>query len=118
MAVKNLVELSSLTPTQVLVIELQQAIHKHEMSVAEALLKHRNSGVSKGTHYRILAQARNNIKKSLLTVIIAVQLGVVDQEEFQRLLALAPKISDGLDSARLEEITLIMKTLVDRIVML
>lgn len=89
----------------------------------ESLKTRRNSrlpkaGISKGTHYRILAQAKKNVKKSLFTVAVAAQLGLVKPEDVQKLVSLVSAVPQDIDSERLREIIALAEVLADRIVML
>lgn len=84
----------------------------------EALKIRKDSSISKGTHYRILAQARRNVRKSVFTMAMAVQLGIVRSDELQKLMVLMSKAPMEADPATMEEVTAIVVALVNRIVML
>ena len=82
-----------------------------------ALRMRRNSRISRGTHYRILAQARRNIKKSLFTVALAVRLGLVRVEDVQRLAAALSGMPDDAEPPRIAELMELARIIADRIVM-
>ena len=63
-----------------------------------ALKTRRNSGISRGTHYRILAQAKKNVIESLFTVATAVQMGLVKSEDVQKLISAVSMIPVDVDS--------------------
>lgn len=90
----------------------------NEITMQEALRIRKDSSISKGTHYRILAQARRNVRKSVFTTAIAVQLGIIRPEELQKLVTLMSKVSKDADPATMEEVTVLVAALVNRIVML
>lgn len=78
----------------------------------------RNSAISRGTHYRILSQARTRIKRSLMTTALAVQLGVVSADDVQKLIAVTSKVPSDVDADTMAEVTAITRALIDRIVTL
>jgi len=84
----------------------------------QALSLRKNSRISKGTHYRILAQARSNLKASLLTVAVAAQIGVVNPEDVDKLMATMKLIPSDVDEEKLPEVLALVRAVVDRIVML
>ena len=84
----------------------------------EALRTRKNNGISRGTHYRIMDQAKNNIRRSLVTVAIATQLGLVNAEDVQKLISMVSKIPTDVDPDRLPEVVMLVRSLLNRIVML
>ena len=83
-----------------------------------ALKTRRNSGISRGTHYRILAQAKKNLSESLFTVATAVQLGLVKPEDVQKLISTVSMIPQDVDPDKMSEVMGLVRLLADRIVML
>jgi len=77
----------------------------------------RNSGVSRGTHYRILAQGRKNITESLFTVATAVRMGLVKSEDIEKLISAVSAIPAEVDPEKLPEVIALVKFLANRIVM-
>ena len=82
-----------------------------------ALKIRKNAGISRGTHYRILAQARKNITQSLFTVATAVQMGLLRSEDVEKLISSVSMIPEDLDPEKLPEVVALVKVLADRIVM-
>jgi hypothetical protein len=83
-----------------------------------ALKIRRKSGISRGTHYRILTQAKKNITQSLFTVATAVRLGLVKPEDVQKLISTVSMIPMDVDPEKLPEVIALVSVLADRIVML
>jgi hypothetical protein len=110
-------DLSSLTRIQVETLKIQRAVIKAEIKMDSALKMRRNSGISRGTHYRILAQAKRNITQSLFTVAAAVQMGLLRSEDVQKLISTVSMIPDDVDPEKLPEVVALVKLLADRIVM-
>jgi Glu-tRNA(Gln) amidotransferase subunit E-like FAD-binding protein len=94
------------------------AVTKHEINMQEVLKSRKSSGISKGTHYRILAQAKKNIRRSLFTVATAAQLGLLKPDDVQKLISSVSMIPVKVDSQKLPEILALINAVVDRIVML
>lgn len=120
---ETIADLSFLTRIQVETLEVHKTARQSKIQMQESLKTRRNSrlpkaGISKGTHYRILAQAKKNVKKSLFTVAVAAQLGLVKPEDVQKLVSLVSAVPQDIDSERLREIIALAEVLADRIVML
>jgi predicted DNA-binding protein (UPF0251 family) len=110
-------DLSSLTKAQIETLKIQQLLRKDEINMEEALKTRKSSGISRGTHYRILSQARKNVKESLFTVAVAAQIGVLKPEDIQRLVTMVAAVPVDLDSDRAAELLPLIQVLADRIVM-
>jgi hypothetical protein len=111
-------DLSSLTRVQVETLKIHRAVLKGEINMDIALKIRRNSGISRGTHYRILSQAKKNVTKSLLTVAAAVQMGLLKPEDVQKLISTVSMIPSDIDPEKLPEVMGLVRVLADRIVML
>lgn len=111
-------DLSSLTRVQIETLKTQLALLKGEITMDAALKMRKNSGISRGTHYRILHQAKENIVESLLTVATAAQLGLLKQEDVQKLIVTVSAIPLDLDPTRVPEVVGLVRVLAERIVML
>jgi hypothetical protein len=114
-------DLSSLTRVQIETLKIHQALHKGEIKRDTALKIRRNvgdMGISRGTHYRILAQAKKNVTKSLFTVATAVQMGLVKPEDVQKLISTMSMIPADVDQEKMPEVMALARVLADRIVML
>lgn len=115
--IEAIADLSSLTRIQMETLKIQRALLKNEIKMDIALKIRRNSGISRGTHYRILAQARRNVVRSLFTVAVAVQMGVLKSEDIQKLVSSVSMIPGDLNPEKLPEVVALIKVLASRIVM-
>jgi len=115
---KTLADLSSLTRIQVETLKIHRSMLKGEINMDTALTTRKNSAISKGTHYRIVAQGKKNIIKSLLTVATAVQMGLLKPEDVQKLISTVSMIPADVDSDKAPEVLAIVMVLARRIVML
>jgi hypothetical protein len=109
---------SSLTRIQLETLEIHRDVLKGIINMDMALKKRKDSGISRGTHYRILAQGRKNVIESVFTVAVAVKLGLVKLEDVQKLVSTVVMIPADIDQEKLSEVVSLIKTLADRIVML
>lgn len=115
---KALAVLSSLTPVQVETLGIQNSIIKDVIPLAKGLRMRKEEGIQKGTHYRILSQAKRNIKESLFTIAISAQMGLLKPEEVLKLVSAVASLPADVDPEKLPEILGLMDALADRIVML
>ena len=111
-------DLSSLTRVQLETLKIHYAIRNSEINMQDALKKRKNSGISRGTHYRILGQARRNVLQSLFTVAVGVKMGLLKPEDLQKLISTISLIPEDVDQEKLPEVVALLRALADRIVML
>ena len=111
-------DLSSLTKAQIDTLKIHSSFLRHEINMNSALKVRKSSGISRGTHYRVLSQAKRNIRESLFTVVTAVQLGLLNPREIEKLIGTASLIPLDVDPDRLPEVMGLVEALVERIVML
>jgi hypothetical protein len=111
-------DLSSLTRIQVETLKIHHAVLKGEISMDTALKMRINSGISRGAHYRIVAQGKRNIVRSLLTVATALQMGLLKPEDVQKLISTASIIPTDVDQDKVAEVMALVNLLAHRIVML
>jgi len=110
-------DFSSLTVVQVETLKIHRARRKNEITMEEALKRRRVSGISRGSHYRVLRQAKNNIKSSLFTVAVAVQLGLIKAEDVQKFVSSVLMIPESLDPEKAPGVLALVSALAERIVM-
>ncbi len=70
-----------------------------------------------GSYYRTLTQARTNIRESLVTVLIGMQLGVVKVEEVRKLFELVGAGTRELSEYDQDRFIQVLRALLDRIVL-
>jgi hypothetical protein len=111
---ESLIERSELTPTQVEALLSYVGIKADQLtwSEAAAMLRRKrkvasDKPVTLGSYYRTVQQARDNVRKSATTLLIAIWLGLVRVEDMRRLFELANKSPANLseeDKGRLVEV--------------
>jgi len=114
---ERLVDLSSLTTVQFETLQLYFLVKEGRINLHQALKNHRNRSISRGTYYRILAQARKNVLEAAYTLVLATQMGLVKAEDLQRLFSTVSGIPTVLDESTSGATIEILQTLVTRIVM-
>jgi hypothetical protein len=70
-----------------------------------------------GSYYRTLTQARTNIRESLVTVLIGMQLGVVKVEEVRKLFELVGAGARELSEYDQDRFVQVLGVLLDRIIL-
>jgi hypothetical protein len=118
---QNIVDLSSLTEAQVETLRIEVSRRKNEINMEEALrtrkTSRKTSRISRGTYYRVLQQARNNVKSSLFTLAVAVRLGVLNVEDVQRLIAKASSIPEEMDPEKAPQVLGLVNALAERVML-
>jgi hypothetical protein len=109
---------SSLTMPQVQTLMLHRAVSRGEMSLKEAFAKRKGIPISPGTYYRILSQARTNLKRALFGVLVGVQLGLIHQEELERFFSTGARIPMQVDDVKASDVMQLLDVLVEKLVML
>jgi hypothetical protein len=115
---ETIADLSSLTRVQLETLKTHLAVNNHRINIKDALKSRKTFGISRGTYYRILSQAKKNVKKSLFTVATAAQLGLVKPEDVQKLISAVMMIPGEVKPEKLPEILALVNAVADRIVML
>ena len=69
-----------------------------------------------GSYYRTVRQARKNVRESLVTVVVALWLGVIRVEDVRRLFELVGGGTRDLSDEEAQRFTLLLDTLLQRII--
>ena len=113
---EQLVEQSTLTKRQLESLQSYLRVAIGEMKYREATASGVSKRVTVGSYYRTVQQARENVRKSIVTLLVGLWIGVIKVEDVRRLLDVAGggigELSEE-DSARLVEV---LRALVGRIV--
>lgn len=113
---ETLVERSSLTRRQLEALESYLRVALGEMKYREAAASGTSKSVSVGAYFRSVQQARENVRKSIVTLLIGIWLGVVRIEDVRRLLDVAGGEVRGLSAEENARLAGLLRALVDRIV--
>lgn len=119
-----LVDRSSLTPRQLESLELYVRVAIGEMKLKEAASiasRTRRRGkpekpLTIGSYYGTVQQARENIRKSIATLLIGIWLGVVKAEDVRRLLDATGGGARELSDEENTRLIGVLRALIDRIV--
>ena len=121
---EKLVGQSSITPRQLEVLSTHIRVTSGEIMVKEAAVlasQGRTRGVSDrpltvGSYSRTVRQARANVRESLLTVVIALWLGLVRVEDVRRLFDLVGGGARDLSDEEADRFLQLLDALLRRIV--
>jgi len=69
-----------------------------------------------GSYYRTVRQARKNVRESLVTVVVALWLGVIRAEDVRRLFELVGGGTRDLSDEEAQRFTLLLDALLQRII--
>ncbi len=81
----SLTQASVLTDPQLESLMSYLRVRSGEATLKEAASSRRSKPVTVGSYYRTVQQAEENLRKSVVTVVIGLWLGVVRREDLQRL---------------------------------
>lgn len=88
-----------------------------EMRYKDAAARRSVKPVTIGSYYRTVQQARNRVRRSIVTLAIAMRLGLVKFEDARRLFDLISQGPEELDEARSDQFREVVRALLDRVVM-
>ena len=107
---------SDLTDVQVISLELYLRFRSGELTLKEAAAL-RDGGVSIGSFYRTVQQARHRVRSACITLLVALWVGVVRAEDLRRLLEIAGRGAPNFSEAEEDQLLAVLGALVDKIVM-
>jgi len=121
---ERLVNQSSVTPRQLEALSSYLRVASGEMKLKEATssLSQERKRVSKdkpltvGSYCRTVSQARANVKESLVTVVIALWLGMIKVEDVRRLFELVGGAARELSDEESERFLQLLDVLLRRII--
>ena len=116
---------SALTSAQLQTFVLERSIRRGEITLSDAVKSRKptrakrdvQQGVTPGSHYRVLSQARRNVERSIFTLLLASKLQIIDPEGVTRLLSMVAAAPDEMVDEDLQKFAIALSTLVQRIVM-
>jgi hypothetical protein len=122
---ENVVEQSSLTKRQFQSIMTYLRVASGEIKLKEAASivtpgkrkGSREKPLSIGSYYRTVLQARKNVEEALVTVVIALWLGMIKVEDARRLFELVGSGARELTEEEGERFVEVLKVLLGRIVL-
>jgi len=114
---KVLMKRSNLTEKQFESLISYVKIAAGEMRYREAAGLRSERPVTIGSYYRTVQQGRNHVRESIVTVLVAVAVGLVKIEDVRRLLELLDKRDSEIIEENREQFEMILQTLLDKIVM-
>ncbi len=122
---ETLVDRSSLSRRQLQALMTYLRVEAGEIKLKDAAAiasEGRRKGVTGrpltvGSYYRTLTQARANVEKSLVTVLVAISLGVIKLEDVRRLFELVASGTRELSDEESQRFMQLLNTLLKRMIM-
>lgn len=111
-----LVDKSVLTEKQVESLLSYMKVARGEMRLRDAAAE-RSTPVTVGSYYRTVQQAKQKVRASVVTLAIAVSIGVVQGDDIRRLFDLVGKGSARLSEEETGRFVAVLDALLDKIVM-
>lgn len=86
-------------------------------AVSRGRKKGRPGEITVGSYFRTVQQARENMRKSIVTLLIGLWLGVVKPEDMRRLLDTAGVVGRELSDPERDRFAEVLRALLQKIVM-
>jgi hypothetical protein len=109
---------STVTSVQFETLALNRRVRRGELHVFEAAKSRKVTGVSVGSYYRVLDQARSKLERSIFTLLLAVRTQSIDKEELTRLLKMVAETPETMEEANMEELMGLLGALVKKMVVI
>jgi hypothetical protein len=109
---------STVTAVQFETLVLNKRVKRGELRVFEAAKSRKVNGVSVGSYYRVLDQARSRLERSIFTLLLAVRTQSLDKEELTRLLKMVAEAPEAMEEANMEEFMALLSALVKKMVVI
>jgi len=114
---ESLVEDSSLTPRQLEALQSYLRVVLGEIKYKEAAVSGTSKPVTIGSYFRTVQQARDNIRKSVVTLLIGLWLGLVKPDDVRRLLEVSGGSIRELSDEERGRFLQVLRVLIQKIVM-
>ena len=114
---ESLVDKSTLTARQLETLRSYVRVTLGEVKYREAAATGTSKPVSIGSYFRTVQQARDNVRKSLVTLLIGLWLGVAKPDDVRRLLDLAGAGDRELSDDERGRFVAVLRALIQKIVM-
>jgi hypothetical protein len=106
------------TAVQFETLSLKKRVKKGELRVYEAAKSRKIDGVSVGSYYRVLDQARSRLERSVFTLLLAVRTQTIQPEELTRLLRMVADAPEAMEEPNLQEFMALLSALVKKMVVM
>jgi len=113
----TLIGQSNLTVTQFESLSSYVKVATGDLLLREAAALRSEKPVTVGSYYRSVQQGRRQVRKSVVTVLVALGIGLVKLEDIRRLFELVGRANTEVGEGDAERFTVVLQTLFDEIVM-
>jgi hypothetical protein len=112
-----LVQESTLSKKQLESLQSYLKVRRGEMMLKQAASQRSGRPVTIGSYYGTVRQGREKVRKSMVTVLIGLWLGMIKLEDSRRLFEYVGKGAESLSEEEIERLSRLLRNLVERIVM-
>lgn len=112
-----LIDQSNLTEKQLESLSSYVKVVAGEIRLREAAALRSEKPVTIGSYYRTVQQGRNRVRESVVTVLVAIAIGLVKLEDVRKLFELMGKGNAEVAEDDRERFTAVLQVLLDKIVM-
>jgi len=113
----TLIDKSSLTAKQLESLMSYARVVAGDLRYREAAALRSEKPVTIGSYYRTVQQGRQQVRKSIVTVLVAIATGLVRLEDVRKLFELVGKSNTEVAEEDKERFATILQALLDKIVM-
>ncbi len=114
----ELVQKSTITGVQLETLLLQLRVKKREMRLVDARKHRKPEGVTVGSYYRVLDQARGNLERAVFTLLLGAKLHMIQTDGVVRLLSMVSTAPDEMPEEDLQQFMRVVTELVRRILVI
>ncbi len=114
--VTDIAKQSNLSPKQLESLMSYIKISSGQLRYKDAAALRTGHSVTVGSYFRTVQQGKRRVRESIVTVLIAVSIGLVKSDDFRRLLELMGRAGLEVAEDDRERFSVILRTLIDRIV--
>lgn len=108
---------SNLTEKQLESLSSYAKVVAGEIRLREAAALRSEKPVTIGSYYRTVQQGRNRVRESVVTILVAIAIGLVKLEDVRKLFELMGKGNAEVNEDDRERFTAVLQVLLDKIVM-
>jgi len=109
---------SSLTLTQVETVQLSKRVKRGEITVRQAGQMKTKHTAQPGSYYRVLDQARGNLRRTVYTLLVASRLHLIGTEDLVRLLKMVQEAPEDMADDNFERFTAVVNEVVRRLIVI
>jgi hypothetical protein len=113
----SVISKSTMTAPQVECLKTYLRVKSKQITLREAAASRSDKQTTIGSYYRTVQQGRNNLRSSVMTLVIGLWLGLVRADDLQKLFDLIGRGLPELEDEEKERAVALIEVLLDKIVL-